>query len=527
MLLTFGLIGATGISASSESPHGLPNTSAQFTNLAKFEPEAKAGSFVNYDVRAVGVTNLSTPYMLDVQNGNFCNQLSADCLKANTKLHLVGYLGECNSLNQLMCVSEISAVLPDETKIPAKIIGNAKMVSARTLDPEELEQLEPDVSHQDSANVGAWQGSSKSGLPSSETGPLLFEIPGISNASGTTTYSLNANYHVAAIGFRKQIPSSVRYERFESVIQPYLREDKSGARPLINRIRKQGNFYAIASSGAYGDAAKFAWVEDGAVGLAAGFPEKVRLEVVYQLPAKIGGWFHGRLNSPNVDVSPINANINRVTVSADPVKVQITRALHPLFTSKGDALFKTLGIPAGTLNVAKQYEARGSLFTTGRSWVPAAGTNEFLKVEKYLPAKPLGEGTVWYFSSIGGGSTNTCLNRTDRLQGLVSTNAMTYDSGAPKFENGYLNYRVGGQHLTSSGEVFAGTYDLTMRSDLARCLYKLSNLPISATISVLGDAGNTAVATTTVTEANGWLVLSAKNFSFSRKTIKARFKYKK
>ena len=43
----------------------------------------------------------------------------------------------------------------------------------------------------------------------------------------------------------------------------------------------------------------------------------------------------------------------------------------------------------------------------------------------------------------------------------------------------------------------------------------------SATISVVGD-GDKSIATTVVSEKNGWLKLAAYGFSFSKKTIRAK-----
>jgi hypothetical protein len=60
-----------------------------------------------------------------------------------------------------------------------------------------------------------------------------------------------------------------------------------------------------------------------------------------------------------------------------------------------------------------------------------------------------------------------------------------------------------------------------VRSDVARCLYGFSKAPLSATISVTGGADKT-VATTVVSEKNGWLKLAAYGFTFSDKTIKVK-----
>jgi hypothetical protein len=99
---------------------------------------------------------------------------------------------------------------------------------------------------------------------------------------------------------------------------------------------------------------------------------------------------------------------------------------------------------------------------------------------------------------------------------------MVYDGGVPKFTRGFLNYKVAGLHFEADGTTeVLGSYDLVMRSDVARCLYGFSSAPVSATITIAGE-GDRTIATTIVSEKNGWLKLAAYGFTFSEKTIRVR-----
>jgi hypothetical protein len=136
--------------------------------------------------------------------------------------------------------------------------------------------------------------------------------------------------------------------------------------------------------------------------------------------------------------------------------------------------------------------------------------------------KTTGINTVWNFSSSGQHQGNSCLSDTSQVLGIVTTNAMAYDGGVPKFSNGFLSYQVAGLHYKPDGVTkIQGSYDLVMRSEVARCLYGFSRAPLSATISVVGD-GDKTIATTVVSEKNGWLKLAAYGFTFSKKTIRAK-----
>jgi hypothetical protein len=103
---------------------------------------------------------------------------------------------------------------------------------------------------------------------------------------------------------------------------------------------------------------------------------------------------------------------------------------------------------------------------------------------------------------------------------------MLYENTLPTFDQGFLNYKVGGLHFNPDGTPFKGTYDLIMRSETARCLYGFSNAPVSAEISVVSADGEKQVATTRLSESKDWIHLSAYNFGFSSPTIQIKLEQK-
>jgi hypothetical protein len=142
---------------------------------------------------------------------------------------------------------------------------------------------------------------------------------------------------------------------------------------------------------------------------------------------------------------------------------------------------------------------------------------------KVVGDKTSEQSTYWSVSSTTWTSQNQCLADSKRVLGIVTTNAMGYDGTAPKFEDGTLNYRVAGLHHGPDGKSLnLGTYDLLLRSDAARCLYGFSSAPVSASVSITSGDGSQNVATTVVTEKDGWLKLQAAGFTFSEKTIRLK-----
>lgn len=246
------------------------------------------------------------------------------------------------------------------------------------------------------------------------------------------------------------------------------------------------------------------------------FAPDTRIAVQLKLTNRLTGWFRGRLKDPVIDVQKIDDRYNLVTVEASPVEV--ARFFTPADTSAGAP--NILGRPnenshGGPYTLFDASSTKALKIVNGyREWVKdtAAGTS-----------------TVWTFTSVESGQASAgnsqgyrCLNDSSRLLGIVTTNAMAYEGGAPRYTGGFLNYNLAGMHFLPGGvDEVIGTYDLVMRSDVARCLYGFSKAPISATISVVGGDSN-KVATTVVSEKNGWLKLAAYGFTFSQKTVKVK-----
>jgi hypothetical protein len=129
---------------------------------------------------------------------------------------------------------------------------------------------------------------------------------------------------------------------------------------------------------------------------------------------------------------------------------------------------------------------------------------------------------TWSVTNGFGAPTNKCLISNSKILGLVTTNATTYQASAPTFSNGFLKYQVASLHYQPNGELNLGSYDLLIDSKAARCLYGFTSAPVSATIQVIDNNGVTETATTSLSEKNGWIKLSAKGFTFSNPIIRVK-----
>ncbi len=252
------------------------------------------------------------------------------------------------------------------------------------------------------------------------------------------------------------------------------------------------------------------WEGGGQSGINFDFKPNSTFRVAVHVSNEPAGWFKARLKDLSIEITKLNSRNNRLVVAGTSVIVPnfgVARRVEGL-AGKEAELAQYFGYLKGVVGAAPGNER---IFEYIEYWRPL--------LQDIAPKT----NTFWTLNSTRWTSSNKCLRDSTRVLGVVSTNSMGYDGTAPKFVDGFLNYRVSGFHLGADGVTpNLGTYDLVMRSDAARCLYGFSSAPVSATVTIAGADGNQNVATTVVTEKNGWLKMKAAGFTFSEKQIKVK-----
>ncbi len=266
------------------------------------------------------------------------------------------------------------------------------------------------------------------------------------------------------------------------------------------------------------------------------FPTGYKFQVSIRLSTQPSGWLYGRLLDPLISISGISTGGTRVVVTALPTKVPAVYAgdswnslpksiqdyyLPCIKTQSCQIMSRQPRIEGPhtdpqLLNAQRGPEAtEANAFNELKLWLPI--------VEDTMAALP----SAWNFkmSSVGAlTNSNACFRSGSGLKGIVTTNATLYSEAPPILVDTTLQYKVAAPHYKKDGSEFKGTYNLVIRSDVARCIYGFSNAPIQASIDVVSENGTSSVATTAVSENNGWISLSAYNFGFSAPTIKATLK---
>lgn len=278
------------------------------------------------------------------------------------------------------------------------------------------------------------------------------------------------------------------------------------------------------------------WTETGICAVKREFADGQRFALSVQMDNRLTGWLFGRMKDTAVTLQALSPTTNLLRVEGSAINVGAGQADISSADSQSDPkvelllnnICKTSGLkgwPESTYCASVVEQGDSFLFNSPKGDYVTKGLPEggiVPIIQRFLAPAPE-QNSQWEIKglpSVGGG----CLNDASKLMGLVTTNAMIYSAGPPSFVDDSLVYQVAGAHLGFDGSVFKGTYDLAMRSETVRCLYSgFTSAPIKATVSITSSDGSTQnVATEVVNERDGWLTLSAKNFTFSSPTIRIK-----
>lgn len=261
-------------------------------------------------------------------------------------------------------------------------------------------------------------------------------------------------------------------------------------------------------------------------------PLGMRFGLTVDLTTKLTGWLHGRVKAPEVEVSTNSFGGSTVKVLAEPIKIPVNAAwvnndkapqsVKDYYSDKSNYGSRIFGA-SENLKPLEQIV----LLRDGNMGHSADTLKEYLAWLPVLGDKAQAMPTAWTIATMSNyqvaDQVQQCLNQSDSLAGIVTTNAAEYFDGPPVFDkdSGSLDYKVAATHFEPDGTtVFKGSYDLVMSSKVARCIYGFTQAPISATVSVTSADGIPSAATVVVNERNGWLSLGAYNFTYSSPTIR-------
>ena len=265
------------------------------------------------------------------------------------------------------------------------------------------------------------------------------------------------------------------------------------------------------------------------------FPENIAFGLKLKLSQGFNGWLYGRLANPSVSITSAagNSKTVEVSISAEPVKVPVPFGWVKNSELPADLLSKYQSDRGGGLYAGQDRSApldQISILKGHSNNYSDEGIAELISWMPKLGDKAAVMPSQWSFQTLDlKSNTATVLSRCTEsvksLAGLIFTNASVFSAGAPTFDSatGSLDYKVASPHFKPDGiQTNTGSYDLVLNSEVARCIYGFTKAPVSANISIENSSGENKIATTSVTEKDGFLRLAAYGFGFSSPKIKIK-----
>lgn len=451
--------------------------------------------------RSVTTTWATCLDLTENPNDLFCGK--PNVLKSEFKLQAVVIAPTCDSGASVPCLQSLQVAQGGKSFVTAKFDR---------------------YSHEGRA-VAANQAESDLGLPAGVSTSLFsVDLPGWEGKSLAVKPLFKMGY-----GMTANSPKKFVTQAFSVEVSPVVYKNVSSA-SFVGFTQGSRAAYGFGEQTGWPDAypvilqtssySSKLWSENGRMAKKGNVPTGTRIRLTMKMPKDLPNWYFGQVENSAVAIVP-GSNFNTVTFEAEPASIQ-----KIAFSSD---LAKTASSSPG----ANQKPFANYTVSPGSSY----SISSFLEMLPTNVNRSIATATAWRIaagsetpltSSAAGDQSpelTRCLVRFPNFGGMVATNAPLFDSDMPKYSKGYLEYQVSGLHFAPDGVTpNLGSYTLAVPSALARCVYGLSSLPISASVSVIGDAGETRVATTTVKEsADGILTVSVKGFTFSTPKVRVKF----
>jgi len=384
-----------------------------------------------------------------------------------------------------------------------------------------------------------WSADLSRGLPAAKS-PSKWRVANIQNKGMTDTYMARAT-----VRLNINADGDVTFDSLSAEVIPYVETTNGSFYPPTYFTRTHTRFgdgsfpgspnYPIASFDNPGqvDPVTCAWEEElptDSCGIAVQFADGSRTSMTIRIPSQLGGWFHGRVAKADLDLNTYNSTLNRLVISAEDVDVPTAGAsfpiLDPAFSSYRNHFYAN--DPTGLQDIEIREGSDPSdnsdrgLGSWGQ-WDAGWSVEPFTVMEPLMGDTADGSVNMWQFGTLPSSETsNECFANRNRIQGMISTNAMVYQAGLPSFGSAGFTYQVGGLRKDHSGQITKGSYSLIMRTEEARCLYGLGDSKFTSEVAVTDPSGANKASQTSVDDDGTWLRIWADDFTFSSPKISTR-----
>ena len=435
------------------------------------------------------------------------------------------YFTFCNSIKDKPCLEAKSMMLWSHLS-PCSLGSVTNCIDSFYAEDETGKRIQGEfVRYANEDSKWSFDESASNNFPKTKGMGGVWKLSGLVGASTDLYYvSTYTNMDVNKVVGSELSGEQFSFNQFETGISPIkeVSGQYSASVALDSSTKssdgsKSGGVGANGVSGEIIERDNCVMIETGKCLQRQDFPPNYRFGLTVKIGKKLSGWFHGRIYRP---VLSITSQSSGQIIQIDAQPVVVPSVLKKIPTSEISQELRSY------LSQDRQFgEGSGYLMpgSSGKDAIDQAAL--WLPLIKDTASKSL---QYWSFRMLntGGESQDVqrCSNSMTEISGIVTTNALAYSAGPPSYNKneGSLDYKVVAPHYTSKGELAVGTYDLLLKSEVARCIYGFSKAPIQGSISIVNESGQNNVATTIINEKNGWLYMSANGFSYSAPTVKIK-----
>lgn len=417
------------------------------------------------------------------ENFSSTNVPSCDLNDNSAWFSQVTVLPYCSNAAKENCVESLTLTMPGKDPVKAVYVRNIAGIKFEPVD-----------------ELGLYEASTIS----------LWSAPGAPSAAGLTDYAVNVRTRLVYDSSLKKFVT----DELVATVSPYrVQTGDSYGVPVGYTVQ---NDRGTTNTGVgINVSQECLFAEAGTCGVMQDFTEGTSIKLTARITKQVGGWFKGRLQTPEITVKPFSATANVISVEAQSVGV--ARLQTTVTQDAGIEGIREIYLRSGVMG---DLWSGQSAFTASQGDMAFTYLNRFREIAKDTSSAI---SKLWSFSTVSAGQGSQCLADTSKVLGIVTTNSTVYEGSAPEFSDGAINYSVGGLHYLPDGKALvSGTYDLVMRSEIARCLYRFSSAPISASINVVDSNGENSTSVTSFSERAGWVRFSANGFHFSTPQIKVK-----
>ena len=328
-----------------------------------------------------------------------------------------------------------------------------------------------------------FDGSAERGLPMGRT-PSLWTLNGAPHAFGSDYVVMVSVGGDKSSGNKRSLAASIIPV---SIFQTDCNPQSNGY--CIDTYRQQydadgrGKLSFAGVAADYGKYRCVAWAEDAKCALSHAFPVGYSYELKVRLASEPVGWLHGRMQDPDINFETTNEK-TLVSITAAPVRVPTVAGLGMWPDLPADLQkWFTDNCPAwcgGRVDGPMSSDPmQRNAFSTPVVYREAA-FNELKLWTNYIKDQAAVLTSQWRVRTLSSGemgSAASCIKDATGVTGIVTTNSLLYSEGPPAFdaEAKTLNYKVASPHYEKDGTTeFKGVYNLTVRDDIAECLYGFS-----------------------------------------------------